>query len=296
MSVETRRIAAGCVGLHVTLRGSGRPLLLLHGFTGGGDSLGHVVDRFALAQRTIAPDLVGHGRSDAPDSLRLYSMEACTAQLVAVLDALEIERVDVFGYSMGGRAALALCAGHPERVRRAVVLGASAGLATPAERAERVARDTALADRIERDGVAAFARAWAEIPLFASQQRRLTPTQRAAAQRVRETNTATGLAHSLRGMGTGAQPPLHEVLPAISIPVLCLAGDEDAKFRALAEALARALPHGAAAVIPDAGHAAHLENPDATAALTLGFLEAPLADVEREIASRSATPRFAEPS
>jgi 2-succinyl-6-hydroxy-2,4-cyclohexadiene-1-carboxylate synthase len=274
---EFRRIDTGSVALHVALRGSGPPLLLLHGFTGGGDSLGPVVDHFARSHRTIAPDLVGHGRSDVPDTIDAYSMAACIAQLVAVLDALAIERADVFGYSMGGRAALALCARHPERVRRAVLLGASAGLTTAEERATRIASDTALAQRIEREGVPAFVKVWAEIPLFASQRRRLTPAQRADAQRRREANTATGLAHSLRGMGTGAQPPLHGALSQIRNPVLCLAGTEDVKFREIARELSHALPNGRAAEIPEAGHAAHLENPQATAELTLRFLAAPFA-------------------
>lgn len=268
----TRRIDTGSVALNVTLRGNGPPLLLLHGFTGGDGSLGEIAKRFAESQRTIAPDLVGHGRSDAPDEVAAYSMQACVAQLVAVLDALGIERTDVFGYSMGGRAALALCVAHPARVRRMVLLGASAGLPTRDERAARIAQDTALADRIERDGVEAFARAWAEIPLFASQRSRLSPAQRTEAQRLRTIHTARGLAHSLRGMGTGAQPPLHDAVEKIENPVLCLAGDEDRKFREIARALASSLPNGRAGVVPRAGHAAHLENPDATAELTLEFL------------------------
>jgi len=293
--VELRRIDAGPVALHVALHGQGTPLLLLHGFTGGGDSLGPVVERFASRHRTIAPDLVGHGRSDAPDEVSHYTMEACVAQLIAVLDALAIESTDVFGYSMGGRTALALCAAHPERIRRAVLVGASAGLATEAERAARVESDVALAERIERNGVPAFAATWAEIPLFASQRRRLTRAQHAAALRQRCANTAIGLANSLRGMGTGAQPSLHGKLAEISLPVLCLAGEEDTKFKAIAAKLARDLPNGSARGVPEAGHAAHLENPAATADLAERFFAAE-ATRNEPVATRPAATAPAEPT
>ncbi len=273
MSRESQLIDAQGVRLHVTLRGDGPPLLLLHGFTGGGHSLGRVTDRFARSRRTIAPDLVGHGASDVPEDVAAYAMEACVAQLVGVLDALSVPRVDVFGYSLGGRPALALCAAPPERLGRAVLVGASAGLATEKARRERVEQDTALATLIEQQGVVAFAKEWAQIPLFATQAQRLSLREREAAQRMREANSARGLANSLRGMGTGAQPPLHGVLPRIETPVLCLAGSDDEKFRCIAQTLAEALPHGEAHVIPEAGHAAHLENPETTAEVTLAFLD-----------------------
>ena len=72
-----------------------------------------------------------------------------------MLDALDVERASWLGYSMGGRAALAFAAAHPERVERLPLVGASAGLADPEARRERIASDEALADRIERDGIEA---------------------------------------------------------------------------------------------------------------------------------------------
>jgi 2-succinyl-6-hydroxy-2,4-cyclohexadiene-1-carboxylate synthase len=204
-------------------------------------------------------------------------MKACAAQLDAVCAALGLRSAHWLGYSMGGRTALAVAAFHPDRVRSLLAVGASAGLADETERAARVRDDEALAAAIERAGVAAFVARWEALPLFASQARLgadALATQRA--QRLR--SLAHGLANSLRGMGTGAQPPLHDALARLAAPVCFVAGADDAKFRSLAERLAALAPRGEAHALAHAGHAAHLEAPDAFAALALDFF----ARAERE--------------
>ncbi len=270
----TLRVGPVGSALHVEQRGAGRPVLLLHGFTGSTRTLDDVAEGLrAAARSTIAVDLLGHGESDAPREAAAYAMERCSASLVRVLDAAGAGRADVLGYSMGGRVALGLAVAHPERVRSLVLIGASAGIADPAERAARRSADDALADAIERDGVPRFVERWLAQPLFASQAR-LGPAFLAAARAQRLRNRAHGLAGSLRGMGTGAQPPLHSALGALAVPMLLVVGAEDAKFRAIAETLARCAPVARVAEISDAGHAAHLENPSAFLAETLRFLTA----------------------
>jgi hypothetical protein len=111
------------------------------------------------------------------------------------------------------------------------------------------------------------------LPLFASQARLGARALDAArAQRLR--NRPRGLANSLRGMGAGAQPPLHDALARLHRPVLLVVGAEDAKFRAIADRLAAGLPDVRIAVLDDAGHAAHLEAPAAFAQAVRGFLAA----------------------
>ena len=267
------RVETGGLQLHVETLGQGTPVLLLHGFTGCAAALSGLARGLARAgYRTVAPDLVGHGESDAPADPSHYTMGRCVAQVCGVLDALDLPRVHAIGYSMGGRVALSLCAAHPERVRSALLVGASAGLRRADERSARRHGDEALAARIEREGVAAFVDDWMAQPLFASQLRRLSPEALAAARAQRLRNRAHGLAHSLRGMGTGAQPALHARLPSIDVPLALVVGEEDAKFDAIAEALARRLPRARVARVPDAGHAAHLENPAAFLRVVLGFL------------------------
>jgi 2-succinyl-6-hydroxy-2,4-cyclohexadiene-1-carboxylate synthase len=221
-----------------------RDLVLLHGFTQTGRSWAPLVTELQGRYRCFAPDLPGHG--DASER-RPATFDAVAAYLAA----LTPERFVLCGYSMGGRLALDFAVRHPERVERLVVIGASPGIADDAERAERRRADLALADRIEVVGLEAFVEEWSAQPLFATQPRGVAELARE--DRLR--STAPGLAAALRGMGTGVMTPLHDRLPEATWVV----GEHDEKFRALA-------PEGAV-VVPGAGHAAHLEAPEAVAAL-----------------------------
>jgi 2-succinyl-6-hydroxy-2,4-cyclohexadiene-1-carboxylate synthase len=96
-------------------------------------------------------------------------------------------------------------------------------------------------------------------PLFAG----LTPEQAMLDAR-REGNTAAGLAMSLRQAGTGVQDPLWSKLERLAMPVLVVAGETDEKFVALGRRMASTIGDNATfVVVPGAGHAAHLERPDA---------------------------------
>jgi 2-succinyl-6-hydroxy-2,4-cyclohexadiene-1-carboxylate synthase len=189
-------------------------------------------------------------------------MAEAVSELVALLDREGLGQIDVLGYSLGGRTALALLAAAPGRIRRAVVVGAGAGIADESQRAARRASDAALADRIEQIGVPAFLAEWQAQPLIRTQQA-VAPALRALMDAARQHHTAAGLAASLRGMGQGTAPALHEALRGITVPVLCVAGEHDLRYRAAAAELAQLLPAGRIVVVPAAGHAAHLEAPAA---------------------------------
>jgi 2-succinyl-6-hydroxy-2,4-cyclohexadiene-1-carboxylate synthase len=259
------------ITLNVEQSGAGRPLLLLHGFTGSAASWVPLTDSLPPQFCTIAPDLIGHGRSDSPPDSARYRMEHCVVDLLAVLDALEIERADVLGYSMGGRVALHLAAAAPDRVGMLVLESSSPGIAGAAERQARIAADQALADMIEREGLAAFVDRWEHLPLFASQSA-LPEDTRARLHDQRLRNSPIGLANSLRGMGAGRQESLWERLAGLVVPTLLLAGELDAKYRALAGEMLALLPNARAVLVPGAGHTVHLEQPQAFAQNVLEFL------------------------
>jgi len=273
--------------LFVEAEGAGPPLLLLHGFTQSGRSLAPLAAGLRDAYRCLRVDLLGHGASDAPLDASAYAMERCTAQLAALLDALGIGRAHVFGYSMGGRAALALAALRAERVASLLAVGASAGIEDAAARAARVRDDEALAARIEREGVPAFVERWMALPLFATQAK-LGPAWLADARAERLAQRARGLAGSLRGMGSGAQPPLAPRLATLPMPVLLVAGALDARFGALAESLAARIPRGRAVRLAGVGHAAHLEDPEGCLRLAREFFAAHALRADGGGAERSA--------
>jgi len=94
------------------------PLVLLHGLGEGGADWDGVAPAFGRHYRVYAPDLRGHGRSDRPGD---YSVELMAADVLGFLDALQLDRVDLIGHSMGGLVGCLLAGDHPERVRRLVL-------------------------------------------------------------------------------------------------------------------------------------------------------------------------------
>lgn len=268
---KTVKISLNDLTLHVELAGAGPPLLLLHGFTGNGQTWQPLVPALAAHHTLVMIDLIGHGQSDAPADPARYAIEQCVADVLALLDQLGFTRVDLCGYSMGGRIGLLLAAGAPERVRRQVLIGASPGLADPVERAARLASDEALAARIEREGLEWFVEYWAAQPLFAS-QRRLSAEVRAAQQAQRLVGSARGYANALRGMSVGRQPSLWAALPAIATPTLLITGALDEKFCAIGAQMAALMPHARHVIVPDAGHAAQIEQPAMVGRLISDFL------------------------
>jgi len=227
-------------------------LVLLHGFTQTGRSWQPIGHALAGRYRSAAPDLPGHG--DFAER-RPASFTACDAYLRALTD----EPFTLVGYSMGGRVALHAALSLGDRVRRLVLVGASPGIADARERAQRAADDAALADRIEAIGLDAFVREWGAQPLFDGIPRGIA--ERIDADRRR--NTAPGLAAALRGLGTGVMPPLWDRLAELAMPVDLVVGERDEKFRAIAAEIAERAGDARVHVVAGAGHAAHLEAPDA---------------------------------
>ena len=234
------------------------PLVLLHGFTQTRQSWRRTIAALEGRRRALAPDLPGHGQAAS----RPASFAACTGYV----RALGGERFALCGYSMGGRIALHAALALGPRIERLVLVGASPGLADPAEREARHAADAALTERIETIGIEAFAHEWGAQPLFSGQPERVA----AAAHADRLRNSAPGLAAALRGLGTGTMEPLWDRLGELTVPVTLVAGERDEKFRAIAERMAAAIPDARVVVVPGAGHAAQLERPDAIAAAIQG--------------------------
>ncbi len=164
------------------------------------------------------------------------------------------------GYSMGARFALHAALAPAHHINRLVLIGATAGIEDPNERADRRTLDEQRAVAIEALGVDAFVDEWLATPMFA----RLPADEGALAHRRR--NTGAGLSSSLRRSGTGNQESLWHRLTEIDVPVLLLAGEQDHKFVGIGQRMAAALPNALFATIADAAHAAHTEQPDAVAA------------------------------
>lgn len=107
--------------LHVAEAGEGSPVLLLHGWPQHWWIWRKVIPGLAGERRLICPDLRGFGWSEAPPGP--YEIAELAADIVALLDALEIDRVDLIGHDWGGYAGFLLCLDAPERIRSYLALG-----------------------------------------------------------------------------------------------------------------------------------------------------------------------------
>lgn len=242
--------------------------VLLHGFTGSAAAWEPVLEGLrAAGRRPVAVDLPGHGGRAGEVDASAFSLASTLADVGEVAPG----PADLVGYSMGGRIALHYAAAFPTRVRRLVLESGSPGLATEEERRGRVAADEELARSIEREGVEAFVERWTALPLFATQSR-LDAVTRARLRSQRLANHPASLAAALRGLGTGAIPSLWGDLGRIEAPTLLLVGTEDAKFVEIAERMAERMPNARVRFVPSAGHAVHLEQPEAWLAAVLDFL------------------------
>jgi pimeloyl-ACP methyl ester carboxylesterase len=111
------------LNMYYEIHGTGEPLVLLHGAYMTIDAMGEIVPSLAESWQVIAAELQGHGRTADVD--RPLSYEQMADDTAALLRHLGIEQADVFGYSMGGAAALQVAIRHPEVVRKLVVASAS---------------------------------------------------------------------------------------------------------------------------------------------------------------------------
>lgn len=244
-----------------TAIGSGPRIVALHGFTQDASHWDTLAPWLTQGRELLAVDLPGHGGSSGIS----LDLEGTAAALVEFCDEGPI---DLIGYSLGARTALVTALAIPNRVRRLILISATAGIADDDERARRRAADEALADDLEASGdVREFLERWLAQPMFdrlggaGGLERRLA-------------NTPDGLAKSLRLMGTGTMTPRWEDLSALTTPTLVIAGANDTKFAALAQRLDAGLAVSTFSLIPGANHACHLESPERVGVIVASWLSA----------------------
>jgi 2-succinyl-6-hydroxy-2,4-cyclohexadiene-1-carboxylate synthase len=271
MREASTHIQVGGVSYHCRSGGSGPPVLLLHGFMGSLAMWQPWWDAWGSTCRLLAVDFLGHGRSDAIRRDGPADMKRTVDDLLALMDHEHFDRVDVVGYSMGGRVALALAVSHPNRVRRVILESASPGLQGSEARRLRWQQDDERALMLETDGLERFVRYWESLPLFASQTQ-LNAEVIAAIRRSRLDNRAIGLAASLRELSTGRQPSYWGALPSVSAPALLITGASDEKFSHIAQTMREVMPNATWQEVPAVGHAVHLEAPDVFGALVQSSL------------------------
>jgi pimeloyl-ACP methyl ester carboxylesterase len=137
----SRTVRINDIEMHYEVRGTGEPLLLLHGFFGCGKTFEPFFERLSATYRLIIPDLRGHGRTTNPGGTFTHGQSA--RDVLALLDTLGLRRVRALGVSTGGMTLLHLTTRHPDRVEAMVLVGATTHFP---EQARAIMRETTSGD------------------------------------------------------------------------------------------------------------------------------------------------------
>ncbi|HEX3278456.1 MAG TPA: alpha/beta fold hydrolase [Thermoleophilaceae bacterium] len=204
-------------------------------------------------------------RLDEPTVLLAHRQHWFEGRLAEIAEAGE--GAILAGYSLGGRLALRAALREPDRYAGLVTVGATAGIEDPVIRAARAEADDRLASWVEAAPIEDVVAIWERQPLFADQSEQLIEDQRAG----RLAQDPTELARLLRSAGQGVLEPVWHELLTLDLPVLAIAGARDEGYSSAAQKIAATAPHGRAQIVADAGHAAHLQQPEAVASLIEHF-------------------------
>ncbi|WP_322796895.1 alpha/beta fold hydrolase [Tepidiforma sp.] len=231
------------VSIFYQVAGSGPAILLSHGYSATSRMWDAQVSALSPEYAVVTWDMRGHGQSDSPDDPSAYSEAHTVADMAAILDALGVESAVIGGLSLGGYMSLAFHLAHPDRVRALMLFDTGPGYRNPAGR-----------------------EAWnrtAEARAVAFETRGLEALGPGAEVRIAAHRSARGLALAARGMLAQFDSRIIESLPSIAVPTLVLVGEKDEPFLGATDYMAAKIPGARKVVIPGAGHAANIDQPEA---------------------------------
>jgi pimeloyl-ACP methyl ester carboxylesterase len=241
------------VNIYYEVHGEGPVILLSHGYSATSQMWRGQIEPLAKTHKLVVWDMRGHGQSDYPEDQSEYSETATVADMAAILDAVGAEKAVIGGLSLGGYMSLAFHRAHPERVTALLIIDTGPGYRSDEAREGWNQNALKTAARYERDGLGRQAEASAEV-------------------RISQHRNAEGLARAARGMLTQRDAAVINSLPTIAVPSIVVVGEDDKPFLNAADYMAAKIPGAAKVVIPNAGHAANIDQPEAFNEAIVEFL------------------------
>src|SRR6476619_4693727 len=260
------------VKLYYEETGKGIPIVFIHEFAGDVRSWEQQVRHFSKYYRCITFNARGYPPSDVPKDQEKYSQERAADDIRAVLDALKIDKAHIVGLSMGGLATLHFGLAYPERARSLLVAGAGYG-SEKGEREKFRNEAVIIAERLTKEGMAAFAQAYAYGPTRVQFENK-DPRGFAEFKAMLAEHSAKGAANTQ--IGVQRERPsildLEDGLAKLDVPMLVVTGDEDWPCLLPGVFIKRTCPSAALLVVPNSGHAINIEEPAAFNAALADFL------------------------
>ncbi len=270
-------IKISTISLNIEVYSSGKKspgiIFFFHGFTGSLEDWKQIIPSIDPRFKIISVDLIGHGKSDSPNDVSLYSAKALVEQTSELIKKFGEGKIILSGYSMGARAALLFAVKHPEMLEGLILESASAGIKEKSLRIERAKSDQHLAEYIESHPIEEFVDYWMNMDLFDS-QKNLPKEKFASIRNSKLKNSQTGLANSLRGFSTGKMPFLYDKITKVKCRTLLITGELDKKYTLINSEMLKKFPAADHQIIKNAGHNTHLEKPKDFARILNSFLSA----------------------
>jgi pimeloyl-ACP methyl ester carboxylesterase len=260
------------VRLYYEEAGSGAPVVFVHEFAGDHRSWEPQVRYFSRRYRCIAFNARGWPPSEIPENVARYSQARACDDIRSILDGLSIDKAHIVGLSMGGLATLHFGLTYPSRARSLLVAGAGYG-SEPGEREKFREEAVVIAAKLQKEGMAAFAEAYAYGPTRVQFENK-DPRGFAEFKAMLAEHSAKGSANTQ--LGVQRERPsifdLEDKLAACRVPMLVVTGDEDWPCLLPGVFIKRTCPTAGLLVIPNSGHAVNIEEPAAFNAALADFL------------------------
>jgi pimeloyl-ACP methyl ester carboxylesterase len=243
--------------------GTGTPIVFVHEFAGDYRTWEPQMRYFARAHRCITFSARGYPPSDIPTDPARYGQDISRADVIALMDALDIRKAHVVGHSMGAYTALHVGIHHPDRCLSVAATGCGWG-SSPSERDASVKLCEDIATMFEQEPIATAAEKYAHFAMRLSFKAK-DPRGFAEFTSMMAEHSGIGMALTMLNLQL-KRPTLWELEPqlkAFAVPLLVVVGDEDAPCLDGSLFLKRTVPSAALLVIPRAGHTITSEEPAA---------------------------------
>ena len=245
------------VKIYYEVHGRGTPLMLTHGYSSTSAMWTGQIAALSKSFKLIIWDMRGHGMSDYPSDQSLYSESHTVEDMAAILDEVAGTGSTgiIGGLSLGGYMSLAFHRVYPQRVRALLIIDTGPGFKKDSARDDWNMTAQATARNFEKEGLSVLQNLSAE---------RSSVTHR----------NAKGLALAARGMLAQRNSQVIDSLPSIKVPSLVLVGADDTPFLVASDYMAKKISGARKVVVPAAGHAVNIDQPEGFLQAVMPFLTA----------------------
>ncbi len=234
------------------------PYLFLHGFAGCYKSWDSVIEKFN--KHSYAIDIPGHNKSKFKNIDEDYTIDDWCCELYIILNELNLKKINLCGYSMGGRLAIAFADKFKDKINSLIIESSSIGINESELRSERYYHDKELAVDL-KNNLESFINVWEKNPMFINQMKR-NKSGWIKQRENRLLNDSKQLAKALEIFSPSNMRYYDKAFQEFDFPIYVINGSEDDKYIKIGREMIRLNKNAKQYIIDNSGHNTHLENLD----------------------------------